>query len=261
MAALEPSLGVGVDFSGEMLARAAKRFPHLTFIEEDVHLLGDNPLPPALEAPFDVIVLSGLVNDLWDIHEALVRLRRFCSAGTRIIINYYSQLYEHAFRFMEHRGWVTPRLEQNWITPDDMAAMLHLAGYEIIRSFDEFLWPFETPVLEPLLNRYLVKLWPFRLGALTHFQVCRPLFGPRRPGSVSVVIPARNEAGNIEDAIRRTPEMGTGTEIIFVEGHSSDNTWEVIEQGVTRHPERRIKAFQRKGQGRRRAGLIRCGHG
>ncbi len=250
LAALEPSVGVGVDFSGGMLALATKRFPNLTFVEEDVHQLGDRALPEAFDVPFDTIVLSGLVNDLWDINEALVRLRRFCSPDTRIILNYYSHLYEHAFRFMEGRGWVTPRLEQNWVTPDDMAGILHLAGYEVVRSFDEFLWPFETPFVEPLLNRWLVKLWPFSMGALTHFQVCRAHFETRRSASVSVIIPARNEAGNIEDAVRRTPEMGLGTEIIFVEGHSSDETWDVIERCAARHPQRCIKALRQPGKGK-----------
>ena len=46
------------------------------------------------------------------------------------------------------------------------------------------------------------------------------------------MIPARNEAGNIEAAVLRTPEMGAGTEIIFVEGHSKDNTWEEIEHAL-----------------------------
>ncbi|MCL1915395.1 MAG: glycosyltransferase family 2 protein [Desulfovibrionaceae bacterium] len=65
-----------------------------------------------------------------------------------------------------------------------------------------------------------------------------------------MVIPARNEAGNIENALLRTPEMGAGTEIIFVEGNSTDNTWESITEAIARHPERRCKALRQPGKGK-----------
>ena len=69
-------------------------------------------------------------------------------------------------------------------------------------------------------------------------------------GTVSVIVPARNEAGNIESIIQRVPEMGGGTEIIFVEGHSSDGTYGVIESAVRRHPDRRCKFLKQPGKGK-----------
>ena len=71
-----------------------------------------------------------------------------------------------------------------------------------------------------------------------------------RPLTVSVVIPARNEAGNIADAVRRTPQMGGGTELIFVEGHSRDDTWEQIQRVVRENPALKIKHLQQTGRGK-----------
>jgi glycosyltransferase involved in cell wall biosynthesis len=68
--------------------------------------------------------------------------------------------------------------------------------------------------------------------------------------SVSVVVPARNEAGNIESAITRTPAMGAWTEFIFVEGGSTDNTWEEIQRVKDAYPDVRIKAVQQTGKGK-----------
>jgi glycosyltransferase involved in cell wall biosynthesis len=100
------------------------------------------------------------------------------------------------------------------------------------------------------MNRFAVKLRPFRWAALTNMIVARPKAREREHCSVSVVVPARNEAGNIERLITRIPEMGTGTEIVFVEGHSSDQTFEAIEAAVAAHPERRCKVFKQAGKGK-----------
>lgn len=50
--------------------------------------------------------------------------------------------------------------------------------------------------------------------------------------TVTVVIPARNEAGNIEPAVARIPEMGRHTEILFIEGGSTDGTRKKIQAVV-----------------------------
>ncbi len=81
-------------------------------------------------------------------------------------------------------------------------------------------------------------------------MIARPLAGRQSEKSVSVVIPARNEAGNIEAALARTPEMGTWTELIFVEGNSTDDTWEAIQRVKENNSNRRIKIFQQSGKGK-----------
>ena len=70
------------------------------------------------------------------------------------------------------------------------------------------------------------------------------------PRVVSVIIPARNEAGNIEAAVVRTPSLGAGTEIIFVEGHSRDDTWAEIERVAAAYPGRAIRTLRQSGKGK-----------
>lgn len=250
MAALQPNDGVGLDFSTEMLNRGLKKYPHLTFINLDAHDIDANRLPEPLTRPFDAVILSDLVNDLWDVREALEQIRCLFKPDTRLLLNFHSHLWEKPAQWAQNYGFMTPRLEQNWLTPEDMRNLLDLSGFEVIRVFDDFLWPWPTPVIQPLCNRWLAKLPPFRWFCLTHFMVCRSVQHSPSPGKVSVIIPARNEAGNIETAIHRVPEMGTGTEIIFVEGNSTDNTWEVIQETIARYPERRLRAFRQKGKGK-----------
>ena len=134
-----------------------------------------------------------------------------------------------------------------------MYGLLRLADFEVIQRWEEVLCPLPIPFLAALSNRYLVRLWPFKMLALTNFLVAQPR-AQRRPSDaepmVSVVIPARNEAGNISDIFTRTPELGRGTELVFVEGHSTDNTYGAIEKAIAEHPERRCKLIKQSGVGK-----------
>lgn len=246
LAALKPSVGVGIDLSSEMVKRAAEKFPDLRFIQMDAHEL-------MLDETFDVIILSDLINDLWDVQSVFKRIYEVSNLETRIIINTYSLVWELPLVLSQFLGLATPLLPQNWLTVDDIENMLNLSGFEVIRNWPEILWPLRTPLVSNLLNKYAVKLWPLSILALTNFIIAR-----KRPSGeekqirpmVSVIIPARNEAGNIEEIFQRTPEMGGGTELIFVEGNSSDNTYELIEKTIAAHPEKRCKLFKQAGKGK-----------
>lgn len=246
LAALNPALGVGVDFSAEMIRRATERHPQLHFIQADAHKFN-------LNETFDVIILSDLVNDLWDVQTVFEQLADLCTPHTRIIINSYSRLWEPPLALVQKLGLAKPNLYQNWLTTDDIAGLLNLADFEVIRQWPEVLWPLPVPVIEPFFNRVLAKLWPIKELALTNFIVARPR--PKaetsaREYAVSVIVPARNEAGNIPKIFARTPEMGLGTELVFVEGHSQDDTYAAIEQAIAAHPERNCKLFRQSGKGK-----------
>jgi ubiquinone/menaquinone biosynthesis C-methylase UbiE len=244
LASLKPSLGVGVDLSGEMVKRAATKFPELRFIQADSHDL-------VLNEPFDIIILSDILNELWDVQSVFERLQRVSDLRTRIIINSYSQVWQLPLTFGQILGLSTPLLTQNWLTVDDIENMLGLAGFEIIRHWPEILWPLNTPIVSEIFNKYVVRSWPFFYLALTNFIIARKRPVPSEEESlVSVIIPARNEEGNIEEIIRRTPEMGRGTELVFVEGNSRDHTYEAIERAIAHHPEKKIRLFKQKGKGK-----------
>lgn len=254
LASLEPSRGLGVDFSPEMTALARKKHPGLEFLEQDVH-----DLDPGEK--FDVVILSDLVNDLWDVQQVLKNARRACHDRTRIILNFYSQLWEKPLKAAERFGLSRPKLQQNWLTVHDADNLLRLSDMETIKQWDEFLFPFPVPVVGGLFNRYLGRIWPFRFFDLCHFMVARPRPEPDPKTAepvVSVVVPARNEAGNIEKILERVPEMGAGTELIFVEGGSGDNTYEAIEQAIPKFPNRKVKLMRQPGKGKGDA--VRAGY-
>ena len=246
LAALQPALGVGIDFSGGMIERARKRHPHLRFLQLDVHEMD-------LHEEFDTIILSDLVNDLWDVQKVFERLGVLCTPKTRLILNSYSRLWEQPLALAEKLGLAKPTLRQNWLTVEDVVGLLGLAGFEVIRTWHDILWPLPTPILSDFLNRFVVKVWPFGLLAMTNFVIGRPRpagSSVGEPPRVSVIVPVRNEAGNIPELFQRLPAMGAETEMVFVEGHSRDDSYHVVESEMARHPERRCQLLRQAGEGK-----------
>ncbi len=249
LAALRPARGVGMDFSYEMLCRARKNHPELELIQCDAHDLS------AVHGSFDAIILSDVVNDLWDVQRVFEQIKPLCLPSTRILLNFQSGLWQFPLTIVERLGLATPILAQNWLTPADALGMLQLAGFDVIRTWHEVLWPLP---LSGFFNKFLVRFWPFNEMALSNFMIAR--LEPQAPvtePSVSVVIAARNESGNIGAIFERTPPMGREMELVFVEGHSKDDTYEAIEREIAARPERQARLFKQKGIGK--ADAIRLG--
>lgn len=250
LAALSPSRGVGVDFSEESIARGWKKYPGLEFIKADAHEL------PFITGSFDAIIFSDTINDLWDVQRALEQVRPFCTPRTRLILNFYSHLWEWPLAVVRRLNMATPNLDQNWLTREDVSNMLMLAGFEPIRFTREVLWPLP---LGGFANRFLVRFWPLNELALANFVIARPAQAARAVEAplVSVIVPARNEAGNIRAIFERIPHMGENTELVFIEGHSRDDTYATIEREIAAHPQLPSMLFRQSGVGK--ADAVRLG--
>jgi ubiquinone/menaquinone biosynthesis C-methylase UbiE len=248
LASLDPGYGVGVDFSEEMLQRAKDQYTHLEFIHVDAHDLS------GINETFDIIILSDLVNDLWDVQRVFEQVKKLCTPHTRIIINFYSRLWQLVLGMAKTLNLATADLYQNWLTREDITSLLQLASFETIRTSQEILFPLP---LGGLANRILVRLWPFNHFALSNLVIARPMPIRAEEPKVSVVIAARNESGNIKAIFERTPQMGRETEIVFVEGHSKDYTYEAIEREIAAHPSTPSLLLKQPGIGK--ADAIRAG--
>jgi SAM-dependent methyltransferase len=243
LAAVKPARGVGVDFSPAMIAQARQRHPELDFrVADAAEVSGPEQ--------FDYILLADLVNDLPDVQAVLERLRSLSHSRTRLVVSFFNTLWRPVLRLGEQLGLKSPTLLQNWLSRDDVTNLLHLAGWEVVKTDTRILWPLRIPLWSWFCNRWLAPLLPhlcFTVGVVAR---PRPQVAPGLQYRCSVVIPARNEAGNIEDAVRRTPEMGLGTEIIFIEGHSKDDTWDAIQRVAAKYPQRTIKVLKQQSRGK-----------
>ena len=252
LAAMEPARGVGLDLSPKMVERARINFPDLDFQVGDVEDL-------TLDEKFDYVILSDVIGYLHDVQCVFQNLQRICHPRTRVIISSYNALWHPILQAAETIGFKARQPAVNWLSQTDIENLLELAGFEIIRRNSKILLPLNIPVLAPLCNRILSNLPGLRHLALAVMVVARskPMRRSTNP-TVSVIIPARNEAGNIEAAVRRTPQMGGHTEIIFVEGNSSDNTAAEIQRVITAHPEVDAHLIS-QGTGRGKGDAVRKG--
>lgn len=268
---------VGIDLSAKQIEAARARVRDAVFYVQAGEEL-------QVEGRFDVIILSDTLNLSADVQRLLERLQGVAHPGTRLIVNFQNSLWRPLLSLARVLGFKSPQPENSWLARSDVLNLLRLAGWSTVFRQNRILLPVPLVGIDRVLNRWIAPF--FQWFCLTVFIVAAPrrrgatmnTGGERREGagssgassadlpppssflpspateadapSVSVVIPARNEAGNIANAVERMPALGGETEIIFVEGHSRDDTWRVIQEVAAKYPDRRIKTLQQKGRGK-----------
>ena len=243
LARTRPAFGVGIDVSAGMVREAQRRHAgavdrgELRFFQADAH---DLPLAPG--TTFEYIILSDLLGHLEDIQHVLERLRDLCTPHTKLVITYWNFAWQLPLLLAERLGAKMPQGAQNWLGMTDVENLLALTGFTGTRSGTRILCPVPVPVLAPVLNEGLIRLPFWREMGLMTYWVAQPLTQPPAESlSCTVIIPCRNEEGNIPACIDRLPPLGTRTEIIFVDGASTDGTRDRILEQIERHPELDIK--------------------
>lgn len=243
---------VDVDLSSAQITAARHRLPQAEFYVQAGEQLD-------LTEVFDYIVISDTLNLAADVQQLLERLHRVSHSDARLILNYHSALWRPVIFLSRWMGFKTPESQSSWLASSDVRNLLDLANWNALTFQHRLIVPFSCFGIERLINRWLAPV--FSWGYLKVFCVARPgVARDQKPLLVSVIIPARNESGNIEATIRRTPQMGAGTELIFVEGHSRDNTRAQIQRvALEARVENQNHAADRPGQRRRGpARICRC---
>jgi ubiquinone/menaquinone biosynthesis C-methylase UbiE len=228
LSALDPSYGVGIDFGAKAIEKARALHPGFNFVLGDVE---EPATLAAIEGPFDYIVMADTIGLFEDIDGTLRLVQRLCAPSTRIIIAYYSHLWEPILKLAEAMRLRSKQPKINYIATTDFLNLMDLADFEVISHEQRQLLPRRWLGLGPFINRFIAPLPGIRQLCLRTYIVGRPVrqFQDRK-FSASIIIPCRNERGNIENAIRRMPKFATSQEILFVEGNSSDGTFEECER-------------------------------
>ncbi len=236
---LRPSKGVGVDSSAEQIEEARRKYPELEFHAQNAEQVG-------VEGEFDHIIISS-TEDIVDIKASLDQLKQNCHSRTRIVFTYYNYAWHSLVRLAERLKLKLPQKVHNWVSPNDIDNLLHLSGYEAIYHKKFILIPFNIPVLSYFMNRFVARLPIFRHLCMMNITVARLLPAQELNPSVSIVIPCRNEAGNIQAAVERIPQLAADQEIIFGDDKSTDGTPDVVLEMAEKYPEKNIRLVNSPG--------------
>jgi len=244
---LKPSSAMGIDFSPAFLRCAKERYPEGQWLLSNL----TQELPPIANT-FDYVIGMDILGYLQDIQGAMENVARLCGPDTRVVLTKINPFWGPVFRFASKLGLSEPRRYSNWLTQMQCMQILNLAGFEIISSGTFCLLPIYIPIVSTICNRVLAHLPFIRRLALVEFFICRKRSVPvDTHSSVSVIIPARNEKGNILPALQRMPRFSGPLEVIFVEGHSSDGTWEEIQRAMSSQAwPFEIRAYRQTGKGK-----------
>ncbi len=250
---LKPKYGLGIYPNQETTEFAQTKFSNLEFQVGEYDSFQVNK-------KFDYILLPNTISYLEDIQKTFQNIRQFCKPSTRIIITFHNPMWELILKIGTVLNQRMSTKDLNWLSNEDVSNLLSLENYEVVFKGKRMLFPRKIPILFGLFNKILAPLPLINNLCLTEYIVARinPHFfevnvNPNNY-SCSVIIPARNEEKNIENCVKRMPQLGKHTEIIFVEGKSKDNTWEEIKKVQQQYQDKwDIKIVQQKLEGKRDA--------
>lgn len=238
---LQASRGVGVEIGEVMVGLAKEKHPELEFVRCDVEEL-------ELGEKFDYIIFNHIF-DTVDILKALERIRAHCTPETRLIIINYNQLWQPILELASKLGLRSRFVEPNWVNENDLRGFLKLGGFRPVHKHALLLLPKRVPVLSWLLNEVVGRLPGIRRLCMMQAMVARPISEARNSSdvSVSVIVPCRNEEGNIQPAVERIPEMGKFTEIIFCDDKSTDGTADEVRRMQAAYPWKNVRLVNGPG--------------
>src|SRR5438034_7796167 len=241
LAIVGPSKGKGIDICSEIVDIARQLNPSfefaIAFPDKQEFQQAFKP-----DEKFDYILFND-IGDTVDVLQALRNLTPLCQRHTRVLVTTYNHLWEPLVTFAEWSGMKVPRTEQNWLSTADIRNLLKVAGFEALETHRIVLLPKYLPLLSSFLNRFCARLPFLSKLCMTQVVVARMLPPPVLPDelAVSVIIPCKNEKGNVEDAVRRIPLLAGRTELIFCDDQSTDGTAEEVLRVQSIYPEKNVR--------------------
>lgn len=242
----------GIDYNCFHIENAKSKYPGIRFFFIDIEANDFEEKAKEINEKFDVIILSDLIGTLKDIQTVFERIKTFSHDRTKIVVTYHNYFWNPILKLGETLHLKMKEGEKNWLYIHEIKNLLYLAGFDVVRAGGILLMPLNIPLISSFVNKYFSKLPLVKRLCLVGYVVANndTREVSEKKYKTTVLVPARNEEGNIANILTRIPDMGSGTEIIFVEGNSSDNTYGKIEEVIKQNPGKDIKLFKQPGKGK-----------
>jgi len=241
---LSPKKGLGIHPSPATVAQIAPTGHGLSYSNCDL---------VDVAGTYDYVVFSDILGHVDDVEAVLREAADRIPWNGRIVITQYNALWEPILGLASKLRLRMPSVRQSWLSGTDLENFARLAGLETTRRGTRMLLPFYVPLVSGFLNKYVGNIFPFTRLGLYHYLVLRKQNArtPIEPPTLSIVVPARNEAGMIDTILQDLTALECMTELIFVEGHSNDQTYEAIERAVLTYTgDKKILYTKQAGKGK-----------
>ena len=244
--AVDPKCGYGIDIDPLAIETARLKSSQLEFEVGALEFLNIDLEP-------NYVISSFVFDQLYDIDSVLFKLRGMLDAEGTLVVASYNRVWVPLIRLAEWLRIKSKGPAENYVPGREIENLLELSNFEIVKRMDGVLVPIRIPLISNWINRWIAPLPFFRIFSLVRVTIARPVVARSNPvESVSVIIAARNEEGNIRELLSRIPQMARQQEVIFVEGNSTDDTWGEICRVVETEsqPQQKLKAIQQTGKGK-----------
>lgn len=199
-----------------------------------------------------LIFLYDSIHYVDDIQKLLTDLKSKCNRSSRLAVLAYNPYYRWFYKLAVKLG-VRRNIEtRNFVTLSNITNLAKLSGYEIVKCKTLVSSPFHILGLGTFINKLVPNIPFIKWSCFCALIILRPIIKSENAPKLSVIVPARNEKGNIRKVVNEIPEsLLSKIELFFVEGHSTDGTWEEICKTQNEFKNTLdIKAIQQTGKGK-----------
>ncbi|GEM_PF-3384436 len=198
----------------------------------------------------EYVCIPGTISDIYDIVDFLSNLKNKLPDHAKLIYSNYNWKLEYLFKLSALIGFSKKGPWGNFYRDDDLDCFLEMSGWENVQRINRYILPFEVGIIGKIID-LVAKLPFFRNFSLNTIFIARKKNEfVNKEHSVTVLVPCRNEEGNIEAIIKRMPEFGKSLEILFINDKDTDNTEEQILRCQKEYSHKNIRLIHGPGKGK-----------
>lgn len=175
---------------------------------------------------YDCIVLSDMfeVND--DILGLLKLLKKNLNNDGTILLTSITPIWDGVLSILEMLNLKNKSKKRSYIHLNKLSAVLDTINFQITGKRTRQYFPFKLFYFGNIINNFLeIILYFFNFGIRSYFTIKEIEDTAEKDVlSKTIIVPAKNEEGNLNELINRIPYLGNNVEVIISCGISNDNT-------------------------------------
>ena len=199
---------------------------------------------------YDLVVITDLFELSDDIYLFLKDISKFINSNGKLLITAINPKWNNFIKVFEVLKLKNSTKKRNYIPPKKINNIAKSTGFEMIHKNTRQIFPFSIFGLGSFINKIFEFLFSLLNIGIKTYTLFRFENSPKKEMSKSIIIPAKNEEGNLEELVKRIPSFKCQNEILIVCGKSKDKTLEKSHKLAKQFTEKNISVFEQKSKGK-----------